>query len=95
MKFQIKRLLQNDTAYAKELNTVFSIAFNDSASYQDKKPSDDYLVSILSDPSIIVLISLYNNSVVGGLVAYQLKKMEQARSEVYIYDLAVKEDILL
>jgi aminoglycoside 3-N-acetyltransferase I len=29
--------------------------------------------------------------VVGGLVAYQLDKLESARSEIYIYDLAVAE----
>jgi aminoglycoside 3-N-acetyltransferase I len=29
--------------------------------------------------------------VVGGLAAYELKKFEQARSEIYIYDLAVAE----
>ena len=29
--------------------------------------------------------------VVGGLVAYQFDKFEQARSEIYIYDLAVAE----
>ena len=29
---------------------------------------------------------------VGGLAAYELEKFEQARSEVYIYDLAVRED---
>ena len=28
-------------------------------------------------------------AVVGGLAAYELKKFEQERSEVYIYDLAV------
>jgi len=30
--------------------------------------------------------------VVGGLVAYQLRKFEQERSEIYIYDLAVAEE---
>ena len=29
--------------------------------------------------------------VLGGLVAYELPKFEQARSEIYIYDLAVAE----
>lgn len=29
--------------------------------------------------------------VVGGLAAYELRKFEQERSEVYIYDLAVAE----
>jgi aminoglycoside 3-N-acetyltransferase I len=28
---------------------------------------------------------------VGGLAAYELEKFERARSEVYIYDLAVRE----
>jgi aminoglycoside 3-N-acetyltransferase I len=32
-----------------------------------------------------------DNAVVGGLVAYQLDKLESARSEIYIYDLAVAE----
>lgn len=30
--------------------------------------------------------------VVGGLAAYELKKFEQMRSEIYIYDLAISED---
>jgi aminoglycoside 3-N-acetyltransferase I len=29
---------------------------------------------------------------VGGLIAYELEKFERARSELYIYDLAVAED---
>ena len=29
---------------------------------------------------------------VGGLVAYELEKLEQARSEIYLYDLAVDAD---
>ena len=32
-----------------------------------------------------------DGEVVGGLAAYELEKFEQARSEVYIYDLAVRE----
>ena len=31
------------------------------------------------------------DEVVGGLAAYELMKFEQARSEIYIYDLAVAE----
>ncbi len=30
-------------------------------------------------------------TIVGGLVAYELPKFEQSRSELYIYDLAVRE----
>lgn len=32
-----------------------------------------------------------SRELVGGLVAYELTKLERARSEIYIYDLAVAE----
>jgi aminoglycoside 3-N-acetyltransferase I len=35
---------------------------------------------------------LQEGTVVGGLAAYELKKFEQERSEIYIYDLAVREE---
>ena len=40
---------------------------------------------------MIVLVALIKDRVVGGLVAYELEKFEQPRSEIYIYDLAVDE----
>ncbi|MGB0514807.1 MAG: GNAT family N-acetyltransferase, partial [Wenzhouxiangellaceae bacterium] len=35
------------------------------------------------------LAALNREEVVGGIAAYELKKFEQERSEIYIYDLAV------
>ena len=35
------------------------------------------------------MVALTGDEVVGGLAAYELRKFEQERSEVYIYDLAV------
>jgi ribosomal protein S18 acetylase RimI-like enzyme len=35
------------------------------------------------------LVALDGDEVIGGLVAYELPKLEQARHEIYIYDLAV------
>ena len=46
---------------------------------------------MLAKPHVCVLVALAGNEVVGGLVAYELEKFEQARSEMYIYDLAVAE----
>jgi aminoglycoside 3-N-acetyltransferase I len=40
---------------------------------------------------VIALVAIEGEAVVGGLVAYELDKLEQARREVYIYDLAVLE----
>ncbi|HVK80669.1 MAG TPA: GNAT family N-acetyltransferase, partial [Verrucomicrobiae bacterium] len=36
-------------------------------------------------------ISFRDGEIVGALVAYELVKFEQARGEIYIYDLAVSE----
>jgi aminoglycoside 3-N-acetyltransferase I len=38
---------------------------------------------------VFVLAALKGEQVVGGLVAYELQKIEQPRREIYIYDLAV------
>jgi len=44
---------------------------------------------LLSGDSFLALVALEGTDVVGGLAAYELKKFEQERSEIYIYDLAV------
>jgi aminoglycoside 3-N-acetyltransferase I len=46
---------------------------------------------LLSRDTFISLVALEQGEVVGGLVAHELEKFEQARSEIYIYDLAVAE----
>jgi aminoglycoside 3-N-acetyltransferase I len=75
----------------RDLNAVFAEAFEDHESYQSSLPSDEYLASLLADPTFIPLVAVADGKVVGGLAAYVLRKFEQERSEVYIYDLAVVE----
>ncbi len=91
MTFTCRRLVPGDVALFKELNRLFGVAFEDPASYQGAVPPDAYLESLLGKPHIVPLVSLEAGAVVGGLVAYVLEKFEQARSEVYIYNLAVDE----
>ena len=69
----------------------FGEAFKDLDTYVNSRPDDDYLKQLLGRETFISLVAHINNYVVGGLVAYELKKFEQKRSEVYIYDLAVAE----
>ena len=57
--------------------------------YTSARPRLSYLASLLGGESFIALAALKRGAVVGGLAAYELKKFEQERSEVYIYDLAV------
>src|SRR5207244_13487719 len=49
----------------------------------------DYLERLLGSKPFIALAALKDDTVVGGLTAYELQKPERERIEIYIYDLAV------
>jgi len=91
MSFVLRRLGSTDLAAMRALNALFAEAFEDPGSYQSQPPSDGYLGDRLARPDIIVLCAFEGETVIGGLVAYVLDKLEQARAEIYIYDLAVAE----
>ncbi len=75
-----------------DLLRVFADAFEDHESYQAAVPSDEYLNRLLEREDFIPLVAVADGNVVGGLAAYVLRKFEQERSEIYIYDLAVLEE---
>jgi aminoglycoside 3-N-acetyltransferase I len=80
-----------DLDLLKQMLELFAEVFDDYAAYQDKIASDSYLQSRLSDDSFIALAAVIDGKVVGALAGYVLKKFEQERSEIYIYDLGVIE----
>lgn len=94
---RIHRLGAADLGLMRELNAVFAAAFDDAPHYAHAPPGDECLRSTLAREHVIVLVALAasqpagGEAVVGGLVAYDLPKLEQARSELYLYDLAVAE----
>jgi aminoglycoside 3-N-acetyltransferase I len=90
-RFQIERLTTEDAHRVGALNDMFGHAFGDRETYSAAPPSVDYLKSFLSKDHVIVLAALAGEDIVGGLVAYELQKLERERSEIYIYDLAVAE----
>ena len=55
------------------------------------QPDDAYLARLLGSETFIALAAVVDGAVVGGIAAYVLDKFEQARREVYLYDLAVAE----
>jgi len=87
--FSICQLSAKDLALMEELLAVFGEAFEDFDRYSSSRPNDAYLKRLLSSDYFIAIAALKNETVVGGLVAYELQKFEQERSEIYIYDLAV------
>ncbi len=90
---QYLKLESNNIPELRNLMKLFSLAFYDTKNYEDNPPTDEYIESILKNPCNSVIVAMNEQSeVVGGLVAYELQKFEQQRSEVYLYDLAVAED---
>src|SRR5262245_37502647 len=87
--YTIRQIGPGDTALMEAMSTMFGAAFGDVEAYCAKRPSPDYLRRLLGSDSFIALAALIDDQVVGGLAAYQLRKFEQERSEIYIYDLAV------
>ena len=69
---------------------MFAQAFAEPDSYRPA-PSDEYVGDVLGRQEVVALAAVAGDEVVGGLVSYELPKLEQARSEFYIYDLAVAE----
>ncbi len=88
----IKELTFKDTELMRQLLNVFGDAFEDKESYCNHQPTDEYLQNLLNRDYFIAVTALKSGQVVGGLTAYKLHKFEQARSEIYIYDLAVLEE---
>lgn len=73
------------------LNSLFGAVFSDEDAYCRKRPRPEYLQRLLSRDSFVALAALdaTTGEPVGALMAYELAKFEQERSEFYIYDLAV------
>ncbi len=85
----IHQLTRDDQALMKALLATFGEAFDEVETYGRNQPSAGYLQQLLGSDYFIALAALKNGEVVGGIAAYELKKFEQERSEIYIYDLAV------
>jgi aminoglycoside 3-N-acetyltransferase I len=89
--YSFRRLSVEDLVQTRDLLKVFAESFQDPNAYLGNPPIDAYLQKLLANPQCVVLAGFSNQKVVGGLIAYELKKLEQERSEIYIYDLAVDE----
>ena len=90
MSFATKHLGAADLELMKALLRLFGEAFEDLATYQGAVPGDAYLLKLLGDETFFAVAAIApDGTTIGGLAAYELKKFEQERSEIYIYDLAV------
>ena len=91
MSLTVRRLGPADIEAARDLNALYADAFEDADTYRRDTPDDAWLAHQLAKPTIILLVAEVEGSIAGGLTAYILDKLEAARSEIYLYDLAVAE----
>lgn len=87
--FAIHRLTPADVPLMRDMLEMFGHAFNEVQTYTRAQPSAPYLERLLGSDTFLALAAVKEGRVVGGLAAYELRKFEQERSEIYIYDLAV------
>jgi len=71
---------------------LFGEVFDERETYAGDPPSDEYCRDLLGREDLLLVVAIQDERVIGGLAAYLLRKYEQARSEIYIYDLAVAEE---
>jgi len=79
--FSIQQLTSDDEALMRSLLGMFGKAFGEAQAYCGNQPAAGYLRQLLASDTFIALAALKNG--------YELRKFEQERSEIYIYDLAV------
>jgi aminoglycoside 3-N-acetyltransferase I len=89
--FYVRRLAPADVELMLALNRLFGEVFDDPDTYTARPPRGAYFDRLLGNPEFVALVAMNKGAVIGGLVAYELIKFEQERSEFYIYDLAVRE----
>ncbi len=89
MRTDIQQLVAEDVERMRALLDTFGVVFGEPETYSANQPDDTYIRGLLASDTFIALAAVRDGDVIGGLAAYELRKFEQARSEIYIYDLAV------
>lgn len=88
-RYRIDELGADDILSLRDMLALFGEAFEDRATYVERQPDDEYNHRLLTDSNFVAIVARSGSHITGGLAGYVLRKFEQARSEFYIYDLAV------
>ena len=88
IKIRTSRLTSDDRELAKGLFIMMAEVFGEECDHL----SDDYLDRLLSREDFWAIAAFVGDEIVGGLTAYTLPMTRSESSEIFIYDLAVRED---
>jgi aminoglycoside 3-N-acetyltransferase I len=87
-KIQIKRLRTKDILVFQKLIQLFKEVFEMKGKTNTTKI---HLKKLLGNSHFIAYVIIYENKIVGGLTAYELQKYYSEESEIFIYDIAIKQ----
>lgn len=85
-EIQILRLDKSNLELLIRLVELFNEIFDEYHTIASK----NHLVSLLQKPAFYGVVAIKNDIVIGGLTAYEFQKYYTDKSELYIYDIAVK-----
>ena len=89
MNTEIKKLNADHLHEFKELVQIFNAVFEAGSK---KIAEDDFLYKLLNRTDFISMAAIVDNKIVGGLTAYEFPSYYGNYSEVYIYDVAIKQE---
>jgi aminoglycoside 3-N-acetyltransferase I len=87
--FQIKRLSMNDMLTFQNLVIFFREVFEMSKTMNADQTN---LKRLLEKDDFIAIAILHEGDIVGGLTAYELPMYYSDRSEIFVYDVAIKAE---
>ncbi|MES2516200.1 MAG: GNAT family N-acetyltransferase, partial [Bacteroidota bacterium] len=87
--YQVKKLDWNDLILFEQLILVFREVFRSETILSF---DEDHLANLLQNPTFVVYAVFHNEELVGGLTAYELPLYYLNKSELFIYDIAVKKE---
>lgn len=87
--FKISRIQENDIELFIELVELLNEVFEES----NKVASKRQLKKLLNKPDFHAIAVIKESKIIGGLTAYELEKYYTDKSELYIYDIAVKAEL--
>ena len=88
LEIQTRRLRPADRSLARVLFDVLAYVFDE----QNGPLTDEYLDALLRQESFWAIVAMVDEQVVGGITAHALPMTRSMTSELFIYDLAVRED---
>ena len=88
-EYVIKKLEWEDVSLFEKLILVFKDVFEMETIISF---DEDHLTNLLQNPTFIVYAILCNGELVGGLTAYELPLYYLNKSELFIYDIAIKNE---